>query len=83
MESDYQSPINIGNPNEFSIKELANLVKELINPNLEFEYKEMPEDDPRQRQPSIELARKILKWEPKIELKEGLIKTIKWFKDNL
>ena len=83
MESDFQSPINIGNPNEFSIKELAVMVKELINPNLEFEFKEMPKDDPKQRKPSIELAKKILNWEPKIELKEGLIKTIKWFKGNL
>ena len=83
MESDFQSPINIGNPNEFSIKELADIVKELINPNLEFEFKEMPKDDPKQRKPSIELAKTILNWEPKIELKEGLIKTIEWFKYNL
>ena len=83
MESDFQSPINIGNPDEFSIKELANLVKELINPNLEFEFKEMPKDDPKQRKPSIELAKTILNWEPKIELKDGLIKTIEWFKSNL
>ena len=83
MESDFQSPINIGNPNEFSIKELADMVKELINPNLEFEFKEMPKDDPKQRKPSIELAKKILNWEPKIELKEGLIKTIEWFKNDL
>ena len=83
MESDFQSPINIGNPNEFSIRELADIVKELINPNLEFEFKEMPKDDPKQRKPSIELAKKILNWEPKIELKEGLIKTIEWFKNDL
>ena len=48
-----------------------------------FEYKEMPKDDPKQRKPSIELAKKILNWEPKIELKEGLMKTIEWFKYNL
>ena len=83
MESDFQSPINIGNSKEFSIKELADIVKELINPDLEFEFKEMPKDDPKQRKPSIELAKTILNWEPKIELKEGLIKTIEWFKYNL
>ena len=83
MESNFQNPINIGNPNEFSIKELADIVKELINPNLEFELKEMPKDDPKQRKPSIELAKKILNWEPKIELKEGLIRTVEWFKCNL
>ena len=83
MESNYQKPINIGNPKEFSIKELAYLVRDLINPNLEFQYKELPQDDPKQRKPSIILAKEVLNWEPKIELKEGLIKTIKWFKSNL
>ena len=83
MNSNYNHPINIGNPNEFSIKELANLVRTLINPNLEFEYKELPHDDPKQRQPSIKLAKELLNWEPEIELKDGLLKTIDWFKKNL
>ena len=83
MESNYKNPINIGNPNEFSIKELANLVRALINPDLKFEYKKLPLDDPKQRKPSIDLAKNILNWEPKIELKDGLLKTIKWFKENL
>tara|TARA_A100001035_G_scaffold202724_1_gene162928 strand:- start:463 stop:1398 length:936 start_codon:yes stop_codon:yes gene_type:complete len=83
MNSNYQKPINIGNPNEFTIKELAILVKDLIDPNLEFNFKELPLDDPRQRRPSIKLAKEILKWEPKIELKEGLVKTINWFRSNL
>ena len=83
MQSNYNNPVNIGNPNELSIKELANLVRNLINPKLEFEYKKLPEDDPIQRSPSIQLAQDILSWEPKIQLKEGLIKTIDWFKSNL
>ena len=83
MDSDYQNPVNIGNPNEFSIKELANIIRELINPKLTFNYMELPKDDPRQRKPSIELAKNLLNWEPKIELKEGLLKTIDWFKTNL
>ena len=83
MESNYRDPINIGNPNEFSIKELADLVKNLINPNLKFEYKDLPSDDPKQRKPSIELAKNVLNWEPKTELKDGLLKTIDWFKKNL
>ena len=83
MESNYKDPINIGNPNEFSIKELADLIKNLINPNLKFEYKELPSDDPKQRKPSIELAKNVLNWEPKTELKDGLLKTIDWFKKNL
>ena len=83
MDSDYQKPLNIGNPNEFSIKELASLIRELINPKLAFDYKELPKDDPRQRKPSIKLAKHLLNWEPKIELQEGLLKTIDWFKTNL
>tara|TARA_A100001035_G_scaffold197337_1_gene158193 strand:+ start:424 stop:1359 length:936 start_codon:yes stop_codon:yes gene_type:complete len=83
MNSNYHHPMNIGNPNEFSIKELANLIRTLINPNLEFEYKKLPNDDPKQRQPSIQLAKELLNWEPEIELKEGLLKTIDWFKKNL
>ena len=83
MESNYHKPVNIGNPNEYSIKEIANLIKELINPSLNFEFKPLPQDDPKQRKPSIELAKRNLNWEPKVNLKQGLIETIDWFKDNL
>ena len=83
MDSNYKDPMNIGNPNEFSIKELANLIRSLINPHLEFEYKELPKDDPKQRKPSINLAKEVLNWEPKTELKDGLLKTIDWFKKNI
>ena len=83
MDSNYQYPMNIGNPTEFSIKELANLIRNLVNPHIDFEYKELPEDDPKQRKPSIDLAKKILDWEPYVELEEGLKKTISWFKKNL
>ena len=83
MESNYKKPVNIGNPNEFSICELAELIKELVNPKAKFEFKELPMDDPIQRKPSIELARELLSWEPQIELKEGLNKTIDWFKNNI
>ena len=83
MESNYQEPMNIGNPKEFSIKELAFLIKELINSNLEFEFIDLPQDDPKQRKPYIKLAKDILNWEPEIELREGLIKTIKWFRNNI
>ena len=83
MDSNYKYPINIGHPEEFSIKELANLVRRLVNPNLEFEYKKLPEDDPKQRQPSIKLAQDLLNWDPIINLEEGLLKTIDWFKHNL
>ena len=57
-------------------------MRDLINPDLEFEFKEIPQDDPKQRMPSIELAKEILNWEPQTQLKEGLIKTINWFRNN-
>jgi len=83
MDSNYKYPINIGSSKEFSIKDLANLIRELINPNLLFEYRNLPEDDPKQRRPSLKLAKEKLNWEPQIDLKNGLIKTIDWFKKNL
>ena len=83
MESSFIHPINIGNPIEFTIKELALLIKDIIDPGLEIVYKELPQDDPRQRKPSIALAKELLNWEPEIQLKDGLIKTIDWFKNNL
>lgn len=83
MSSYYNKPINLGNPKELSIIELAYLIKGLINQNLEFEFKELPEDDPKKRRPCIKKAINHLNWEPKIELKDGLSKTIEWFKENL
>ncbi|MDC3232418.1 SDR family oxidoreductase, partial [Prochlorococcus sp. AH-716-A09] len=83
MESNYQKPMNIGNPKEFSIKQLAKMIKNYINPELEFEYKELPKDDPQRRKPSIDLAKKILDWEPEVELDEGIKKTTDWFKKYL
>ena len=76
-------PFNVGNPSEFSIKELAEMIREKINPNLEFINKPLPLDDPVQRQPVIDLAIKKLGWEPKIQLEDGIDKTIHWFKNNL
>ena len=76
-------PINIGNPGEFTIRQLAELVRERINPNLELISKPLPQDDPLQRQPIIDLARQELGWEPKITLQEGLKPTIDWFKKSL
>lgn len=72
-------PINIGNPNEFTMNELAHLVIELTGTKSSIIYKPLPSDDPMQRQPNIEKAKKLLNWEPKIQLKEGLMKTISYF----
>ncbi len=77
---DFTGPVNIGNPNEFTIIDLARKVIQLTDSNSKIIFNELPEDDPKQRQPNIELARKILNWEPKVELEEGLIKTIQYFK---
>ena len=83
MLSDYVEPINIGNPSEFTILELAELVISKINPNLSVSFKPLPEDDPLQRKPVIEKAKSILNWEPKVDLEDGLNKTINYFKDYL
>jgi len=78
-EDDFTGPVNTGNPGEFTIKELADLVKEKINKNLNIVYKPLPSDDPTQRRPDITLAKTKLNWEPKIKLAEGLDKTIEYF----
>ena len=79
--SDYHLPVNIGNPNEISIIEFTNEIKELTNSSSEIIYKPLPENDPLQRKPDITLAKKVLNWEPKVERTQGLKKTINYFKD--
>ena len=74
--------INIGSDKEITILELAKLVKEMTNSKSEIVFKELPEDDPPRRKPDITKAKKILNWEPKVELKEGLLKMIEWFKEK-
>jgi len=83
MNGDKTGPINIGNPKEFTIRQLAEIVRDRINPNLEMIHKPLPQDDPLQRQPVIDLARRELGWEPKISLEEGLQPTIDWFRKAL
>jgi UDP-glucuronate decarboxylase len=76
----FVGPVNIGNPNEFTIKELAEKVIELTGSKSQFVYKPLPFDDPKQRQPDISLAKEKLNWQPTIQLEEGLAKTIEYFK---
>jgi len=83
MNSDYVGPINIGNPREITILELAEKIIELTDSKSEIIFRELPEDDPVRRCPDITKAKEILGWEPKIGLEEGLIKTIEWFKNIL
>lgn len=77
---DFTGPVNIGNPGEFTILELAQKVIQLTNSSSKIIYQPLPSDDPMQRKPDITLAQKELGWEPKIHLEEGLIRTIDFFK---
>jgi len=76
---DFVGPVNLGNPVEFTILELARKIIKLTDSKSNIVYSSLPKDDPKQRQPDIELAKKELKWEPKIQLDEGLKKTISYF----
>ena len=83
MNSNYSGPVNIGNPKEIKIIDLANLIIKKINPNLQVKRMDLPEDDPTRRRPNIELAKEKISWEPKISIEEGLDRTISYFKDIL
>ena len=76
---DVTGPINLGNPNEFTIKQLAVSVIELTNSSSRIEYKPLPTDDPKQRQPNIQKAADLLDWKPAVQLKDGLRQTIAYF----
>ncbi len=78
-DGDLPGPINLGNPNEFTIKQLAEAVIDLTGAESKLVFKPLPSDDPKQRQPNIEKAREILNWAPKIQLRDGLTKTIAYF----
>ena len=77
---DFQGPVNIGNPGEFTIKQLAEMVIELTGADVSLVTRPLPADDPTQRRPDITLAKDRLGWEPTVPLREGLQKTIEWFK---
>ncbi len=85
MASDNQitGPINLGNPDEFTVNELARKVVELVGSKSEIVFKDLPIDDPTRRCPDISLAKENLEWEPKIKLQEGLLKTIEYFKTKI
>ena len=81
--SDITGPINLGNPNEFTMLELAQKVISLTNSKSELQFLPLPSDDPKQRKPDISLAQKLLKFNPKVQLEEGLIKTISEFDQRI
>ncbi len=83
MNGEHMGPINIGNPNEFTMLELANEVIDLTKSTSKISYLPLPSDDPKQRQPDISLAKELLDWEPKVQLRDGLQPTIDYFKKEL
>jgi dTDP-glucose 4,6-dehydratase len=80
LESDWIGPMNIGNPDEFSVLELAEIVREVTGSDSEIMFEPLPVDDPTQRQPDISLARRVLGWEPEIDLREALARTYEWYR---
>ncbi|GMU89653.1 MAG: epimerase [Chlorobiota bacterium] len=83
LRSDESNPVNLGNPEEITIKQFAEEVLELTGSNSVLEYMELPEDDPKVRQPDITRAGKILGWAPKVDRRDGVLKTIEYFKEQL
>ena len=83
MNGEHTGPVNLGNPDEYTILELAQKIQHMVNPDAEIKFKPLPQDDPRQRQPDITRARTWLGWEPTVPLEEGLKLTIEDFRDRL
>lgn len=82
MKSGINDPVNLGNPWEFSVLELAKTILKLTGSSSKIVFKPLPQDDPKQRKPDISKAKKYLKWQPKVHLEDGLIRTIRWFKSG-
>ena len=83
MNGEISGPVNLGNPKEMTILELANKIISKINPELDIIYKEIPKDDPSRRKPDISLATNKLSWSPKVTLNDGLDETIDFFRASL
>jgi nucleoside-diphosphate-sugar epimerase len=82
LDADVVGPVNIGNPDEFTMLDLAELVLELTGSSSTLEFRELPSDDPRLRRPDITVAREQLGWEPRVTLRDGLDRTIDWFRST-
>jgi dTDP-glucose 4,6-dehydratase len=80
MKVDYHKPVNLGNPEEYSVLEFASLIKELTGSASPIVFEPLPEDDPRQRQPDISLAQKLLGWQPQVSVRDGLMRTVEYFR---
>jgi nucleoside-diphosphate-sugar epimerase len=83
MESDYRGPVNIGNPSEYTVLQLAHLIQELTDTEAPVVYRPLPGDDPKQRRPDITLAKMVLGWKPLVPVTIGLSRTISYFRDEL
>jgi UDP-glucuronate decarboxylase len=83
MNGDYIGPVNLGNPGEYTILQLAQTIQDMVNPDAQLVYKPLPQDDPKQRQPDITKAKTYLGWEPTIPLRDGLKLTIEDFRDRI
>jgi dTDP-glucose 4,6-dehydratase len=83
MLSDTNEPVNIGNPHEVTIEEIARTIIRLVGSTSQIVYRPLPVDDPKQRRPDITRARTILGWEPKVGLEEGLLKTVSYFRERV
>lgn len=83
IHSGLHDPVNLGNPIEMTLKELAIMIKKMTGSESKIVYRPLPKDDPKQRQPDITQARKKLKWQPKVELKAGLARTVEWFREHI
>jgi UDP-glucuronate decarboxylase len=79
LDENFPGPMNLGNPIEFTILQLAETIIRITDSNSKIVFKELPQDDPKQRKPDIELAKSFIVWEPSIQLEEGLIKSIEYF----
>jgi dTDP-glucose 4,6-dehydratase len=83
LRSDEKMPTNIGNPREMTIKEFGEAVLKATGSSSKFVFKDLPQDDPKQRQPDISKAKRVLGWEPTVRLEDGLVKTVAWFKNKI
>ena len=83
LKENPKTPINLGNPNEFNMIELAQIIVEICKSNSEIEFFDLPSDDPKQRRPEITLAKSLLGWEPTVQLREGIEKTVSYFREQV
>ena len=83
MNCEYVGPVNIGNPGEYTILQLAKTIQDMVNPDVALKFEPLPQDDPRRRKPDITLAQELLDWEPTVPLQEGLSRTIADFRQRL